>query len=400
MYQLIVLDDEIRVGQTIAHIASSESFQTKVTTNGPGFFATLEESSPNCIILDLIMPGHDGIQMINHLANQNCRASLLIISGADQRVINTAANIAVARGLNVIGKLQKPFTADALRHYLKLAATCPETVSKACNNSPSRQLPGLTPQMIQRALDSEEFSLSYQPQINCNDGHLVGFEALSRWQLPGYGAVSPDIFIPAIEHSGLMQVFTLQIARSAIKWFRRAIDCHPTGSADLSLSINISAKNLTCRQFATEIHALCDDCGVAPQRIILELTESHALTDVMLSTELLAQLRIQGFRISIDDFGSGYSSLIQLTRLPFSEIKIDRTFVSNAMESDESRQVIRTIISLGKSLGLKSVAEGVEDEGTLSLLRESGCDYAQGFHISRPLNPDAAARLIGTGAVS
>ncbi|MEX1196462.1 MAG: EAL domain-containing response regulator [Pseudohongiellaceae bacterium] len=399
MYQLIVLDDETTVGQTIAHIARSESFQTRVTTSEASFFTTLEECAPTCIILDLIMPEHDGIQIINRLANQNCEVNLLILSGADQRVINTVVNVAVARGLNVIGKLQKPFTAEALRHYLKLSVTRQDTIKPPSNDLPSPQLPGISPEMIKHALENNEFSLRYQPQVHCGNGELVGFEALSRWQLPGHGYISPDLFIPVIEDNGLMPVFTLQITRNALHWFSQTIDRYPAAVENLSLSINVSARNLTDRQFATDIRALCTECGVPPGRVILELTESQALSDIILSSELLAQLRIHGFRISIDDFGSGHSSLIQLARLPFSEIKIDRAFVSNAMESEESRNIIRSIISLGKSLGLKSVAEGVEDSGTLNLLRDSGCDYAQGYHINHPLDPEAAAQLIGAGLV-
>lgn len=395
-HELLVLDDERTVGDTVAALAGHENFRTAVTTTADEFFDALDASSPACIVLDLIMPGEDGVKILQSLARRGCRSCVLIISGAPSRVTEAAASAGLERGLDVIGHLAKPFAIDELRYYLKLAAgRCSNVLDQGVVLSRAQHRDPPDEAMLRAALERDEISVVFQPQVSCGDNRLIGFEALARWWHPDEGLIGPDVFIPAMEHAGLMCGFTLMVAEKAMRWFADL----GQQAAELSLSINISARNLTEPRFPDDMEQLCGQLGVEPARIVLELTESSALGNVAQSAELLTRLRLMGFRVSIDDFGSGYSSLIQLTRLPFSEIKIDKAFVGRAGTSREAREVVLAILKLSRSLGLQSVAEGVEDRETLEWLDEQGCDYAQGFLISRPMPGDDAAEWMGAATL-
>lgn len=280
-----------------------------------------------------------------------------------------------------------------------------EIITAAPGKKPeSREPKEISLPAIYRAIKNNEFTLTYQPQIRCHDGRIAGFEALARWRHPTQGLIEPGRFIPVVERSGLIGQFTVQIVRQALLWFSTHIlsadsDRSPTpewatGNTPLSLSINLSTRNLAEPRFFEAMTCLCASYRVPPEQVVLELTETSAIEDPSRSLELLTRLRIKGFQVSIDDFGSGYSSMLLLTRLPFSEIKIDRRFVGTALASGESRSVVKAIIELGRSLGLRSVAEGVEDEPTLQFLRDTGCEIAQGFHIAQPMFGEDAARWI------
>lgn len=237
----------------------------------------------------------------------------------------------------------------------------------------------------------------YQPKLHCQSGALAGFEALVRWQHPELGIVPPDRFISLAERSGRMDALTRTVFTQALDWFS-ALRSGAGMAGDqvlsdqtlnsLTLSVNVSAVSLGSVELFDWLEALCESHGLTPNRLILELTETSAMEDPVASLDMMTRLRMKGFQLSIDDFGTGYSSMLQLVRLPFSEIKVDKSFVLTASNSEESRTVIRSVVDLGRSLGLRSTAEGVEDAETLDYLRRIGCDLAQGFHIARPMPGD------------
>lgn len=198
----------------------------------------------------------------------------------------------------------------------------------------------------------------------------------------------PDSFIPLAEKSGLVDDLTRLVFDKALRWIADFSD-HDTMATSLRqahLSLNISARTLTNDSLFRWVLSRCDELGLDRHRLVFELTESSAMGDVVTAMDTLTRLRIQGFNLSIDDFGTGFSSMVQLVRLPFSEIKIDKSFVMDSGHSPESRAVIRSVVDLGRSLGLLSTAEGVEDQATLDYLQSLGCDLAQGYFISRPLS--------------
>ncbi len=387
MERMLIFEHDPQAAQSAARIAEDAALQVRVAKSVEGFRCALTNEHPAYVLIDLSMPGTDGLDIIQLMAKHECEASVILTSGADPRLLEATARIAAARGLRVIGHLSKPFPSRGLSRMLRQAGgALPATFVPGTQHSLE-----LSSSILRQAIENCEFSLAYQLQVCCRDGHLAGFEALARWQHTD-GLIAPDRFIPAVERAGLMPEFTVRIAEQALSWFRKNILAAPPAYADIvvqslpTLSINISAYNLTRPDFPEVMAQLCEKQAVDSSRVVLELTETSALDDPVLSLELLTRLRAQGFQLSIDDFGAGYSSMQQLVRLPFSEIKIDRVFVASALQSDTSRSVVKSIVELGHSLGLPSTAEGVEDEATLQFLDFIGCDLAQGYFIARPMS--------------
>jgi EAL domain-containing protein (putative c-di-GMP-specific phosphodiesterase class I)/GGDEF domain-containing protein len=416
--RLLILDDDPLTGQTIRNIAALAGFGVELTANHTDFFAALVDWQPDVIALDLVMPEMDGVEVIAELARRNCICKIIITSGVGGRVLDAAGRSATERGLDIIGVLPKPFTPASLRELL---AKCPPpgSLKKSSRNLDEGFRAALssktTPQELVRAIKNHEIHLCYQPKVGCKSGVLSGFEALARWTHPLRGVIPPDEFIPLAEEHQLIDMLTNEILDQALLWFRNMLAIiraekevyksiqDPDG---LTLSINISALSLSNMGMFDRLMLMCRDLEIEPQSLIFELTETSAMEDPVSSLELLTRLRLRGFRLSIDDFGTGYSSMLQLVKLPFSELKVDKSFVSTAKESEESRVVIKSIVSLAMSLGLIVTAEGIEDEETLNFLRNIGCTLAQGYHISRPMpgamvmdwlaarnNPDEQRRL-------
>lgn len=392
--RLLVLDDDPMIGQTIESIAKSAGFESRVTTRPEEFFETLESWSPSHIALDLVMPDMDGVEVLVELARRESRARIVITSGVGSRVLDAAARSAAEHGLPIAGVVPKPFSPRELREILLRDS---DTVPEADPGKRAAFIGGasseITETEFEQALEREEFKLVYQPKVHCAGGELAGFEALVRWESPERGLISPAMFIPLAESSGLIGELTRQVIASAITWFSEGVqksigeDKRSRSLLEqMTLSINLSARSLADTEFIDLVRHSCKDAGIDPRRVVFELTETSAMEDPVTSLDLLTRLRMKGFQLSIDDFGTGFSSMLQLVRLPFSEIKIDKSFVMTAAQSEESRAVIRSVVELGHSLGLRTTAEGVEDQDTMEYLKEIGCDLAQGYLISRPLD--------------
>jgi EAL domain-containing protein (putative c-di-GMP-specific phosphodiesterase class I) len=233
---------------------------------------------------------------------------------------------------------------------------------------------------LQRALDHGELSLVYQPKIHLATGTVTGVEALARWQDPEFGALEPAMFVRVAEECGLIDALTEWGLRTAlrqwIEWRDQGIKVH--------LAVNISALSLRDVYLPDYIQRLCMHEGVPCDYLTVEITES-ATQNVVQLLDTLTRFRLKGFGVSLDDFGTGYASLLQLRQLPYSEIKIDRSFVCDSRTSAESWLIIKAVTDLAHAMGLIVTAEGVEDPETLDLLKALGCDDVQGYHISAPL---------------
>ncbi|MDT8397947.1 MAG: EAL domain-containing protein [Pseudomonadales bacterium] len=395
--RLLILDDELLTAQTIRSIAEFASFDVQLTTSPEEFFQILENWQPHFVAIDLIMPGMDGLEVMAELARRQCRSRIIITSGVGNRVLDAAGRSASEHGLNIGGVLPKPFTPASLRALL--VDQLPEKQDPELKSTPGPQEPmpdrseiGIAE--LHQALLRNELFVMYQPKIVCQSGMLAGFEALVRWHHPRLGELAPDLFIPLAENNGLIDALTNEVFRQSLDWFSEF--CSDTRSglspddsrqdlSRLTLSINISALSLTNQELFEGLIKLCRSKNIEPQRLIFELTETSAMEDPVLSLDLLTRLRMKGFRLSIDDFGTGFSSMLQLVRLPFSEVKVDKSFVITARDSEESRAVIKSIVDLSHSLGLQTIAEGIETEESLSYLKTIGCDLAQGYFIARPM---------------
>jgi EAL domain-containing protein (putative c-di-GMP-specific phosphodiesterase class I) len=385
--KLLVLDDDPAIGETISMMAKRAGVECRFTCLAEDFFDALAHWHPTHIALDLAMPGHDGIEAIRRLAELGCEAMIILISGTDGRVLDAAYRAGRNHGLNVAGAIAKPFSFAALREFV-VAKPVPIPSPSELELEPLA-LPRVDEGMLVRAMDAGHIGVAFQPKVVCRNGALAGFEGLARWSHPECGAIPPDSFIPIAEKNGLCARLTEIVFDTALAWFGGL------RMSELTLSLNVSATSLDDIGLADRLAALCEQHDVRPDRMIVEVTESSAIYDQTVALDLLVRLRLKGFRLSIDDFGVGYSSLSQLARMPFSELKIDKSFVINTCQSQESRNIIKAIVGLSKSLGLSTVAEGVEDLSTLHMLREIGCDQAQGYFIGRPMNRRAMAAWLG-----
>jgi EAL domain-containing protein (putative c-di-GMP-specific phosphodiesterase class I)/ActR/RegA family two-component response regulator len=375
---VMVLDDDPGVGVTIARIAERSGLSATVHSDTAAFFEALATVHPSHIVLDLMMPEIDGIEVLRHLASVDCRAGVIITSGVGPRVLDAARRFAVEHGVDLRGTLAKPFQVAALRALLETGPGAGD------QHEPTGSDEEICHLALRSALDDGALSVVFQPKVACSSGRPVGFEALAKWQRADGSHVPADRFVAVAERTGLIGMLTEQVVEQALAWLAR--DVPP----ELSLAINLSPLSFDDMGVVARLETRCAAFGVAPDRIVLEMTETIAMRDPVATLGVLTRLRVRGFRVSIDDFGIGYSSIAQLARLPFSELKIDRNFVRGITASTENRIIARAMVGLGHSLGLVVAAEGVEDAGSLAYLAGVGCDHAQGYHIAPPLPATAA----------
>ena len=234
---------------------------------------------------------------------------------------------------------------------------------------------------LRQAITRGDLTVYLQPKADLRTGEVSAVEALVRWEHPERGTLLPDVFIPAAERSDLIRPLTLSVLGAAIE----ACATWRRGGLDIGVAVNVSARSLIDHGLPDDIAALLHHHEVPPSLLTIELTESSVMTDPGRTIELLTRLHDMGVRLSVDDFGTGYSSLSYLKRLPVDEVKIDRGFVTDMRHNADDAVIVRSIIDLGANLSLSVVAEGVEDGETWDALGEFGCDYAQGYHISRPV---------------
>jgi EAL domain-containing protein (putative c-di-GMP-specific phosphodiesterase class I) len=242
--------------------------------------------------------------------------------------------------------------------------------------------PLLLVEELRLAVEAGELVLHYQPQLDLASGEVVAFEALLRWPHPRLGIVPPLTFLPLAEEAGLMRALTSWVMREALaqcaSW--RAAD------HDVAIAVNVSTSNLLDVGFTDLVRSLLGQFGLPPSALVIELTETSIISDFERSRSVIEELRDLGLVVSIDDFGAGFTSLAYLSSLAVGELKLDRSFITGLASGERKRdpELVRATIDLGHALGLRVVAEGVEDVATLDLLSDLGCDLAQGFCISHP----------------
>jgi diguanylate cyclase (GGDEF)-like protein len=239
---------------------------------------------------------------------------------------------------------------------------------------------------LRRAIDNDELTLYYQPKVDLESGECIGVEALVRWRHPRRGLVAPDQFIPLAEQTGLIRPLSRWVLTAAL---RQARAWQEEDGLEVPIAINLSMRDLHDPDLPDTVAEMLSTWQIPTARIMVEITENGLMADPARALATVTGLRAMGIRIAIDDFGTGYSSLAYLKRLPVDELKIDRSFVRELAADLDDLAIVRSTISLGHDLGLKIVAEGVEDLATLDLLRTLGCDVGQGYHISRPVTADA-----------
>ncbi|MEO8133252.1 MAG: EAL domain-containing response regulator [Betaproteobacteria bacterium] len=329
------------------------------------------------VISDLDMPGVDGMEFLRLLAEQQPGAAVLIVSGKHASILRSVELMAKEYGLAMLGTLGKPPRVSTLR--TRLAA-----FAKAPANRPRSGAAAMSAAKILEGLDLDQFEPFFQPKAELESRRICGAEALVRWRHPTLGIVVAGSFIDVAEENGLIDRLTWAILEKTAAQMRR----WEAAGVRLPVNVNFSQSSLSDTLFPSRLIDVLARHGVQPERLIVEITESVAMTDIAHCLESLSRLRMRGFGLSIDDFGTGHSSMQQLTRAPYTELKIDQAFVTGASAHPHLRAVLESGIDIARKLNMQCVGEGVEtldDWNCLKLLR---CDIAQGYFIGRPMEGD------------
>ena len=365
--RLLIADTDTETRRTAGDFAAKHGYTIAHATDEAQFRDLVGRFEPTVILLDPLGLSPQDFDALRWLGFRRDRSTLIIVISKDSFSL-APEEIRMAYGLEVALATAKP-----LRESMLEAVLLPQLV-RARN---------LCETDLRRAVDRAQLCAHYQPKLRRSDQgwDLVGIEALLRWNHPEHGLVYPEDFIELAESHGLIGALTDYVLQDGIDqiaaWNRRG--------HRLVLSVNLSARLLTDVDFADRMCDFLFSRGVAPDQLTLEITESATFGDPSSTLEILSRLRARGIGLALDDFGIGYSSLTQLYKLPFSEVKIDKSVGMEVDQTPAARMIVRAIVDLGHHLGLSVCCEGIESRTALDVLHQCGCDLAQGYFIARPM---------------
>ncbi|MBO0494054.1 EAL domain-containing response regulator [Pseudomonas sp. Marseille-Q1929] len=404
MATLLIVDDEPQVRKLLETLLQYEGYHTLSVGSGEEALALVAEQPPDLILLDIMMPGMDGFEVANQLKGNPATANIPIImlsalsepsarlsglqTGAEEFISKPVERVEL--WLRVRNLLRLKAYGDQLKsHSLMLEQQLRERGSETAKMSVHDLALLDLENALRQAVTAREFTLHYQPKLDLANGRISGVEALLRWERPGYGAVSPGVFVPILERLGLIVLVGRWVIEQACK---QIAQWQHSDIGALEVSVNVSGHQLIEGDLITDIGQLLAEAGVEPHWLEVELTESSLMENTPHTISSLQRLREMGVKIAIDDFGTGYSSLAYLRRFPLDTLKIDIAFVREVTSNPQDAAIARTIIELAHSLGLRAVAEGVETPAQLAFLKEAGCDQLQGYLFSQPLPVAALER--------
>ena len=378
---IVVIDDDAFIRKLLARQLNCLGYENVLT------YACAEDALPvfaaaipiDLVFCDLQMPGMDGVELVRNLVSVGYSGALVLISGESERVLHSVGKLARAHRLDVLGVVQKPFSIDQLKRLLALYAASERRLGAA------RQGKVYSAEALRQAIADGQLTNRYQPQVTLANGAIAGVEALVRWEHPQDGLVYPSEFIATAEEHGLIDDLMTVVLRDALHQIRRWND----RGLGLVVAVNVSMTNLNALAFPETIAQAATEAGVPLESLVLEITESRFMEDPVGSLDILTRLRLKKTGLSIDDFGTGHSSLAQLRDIPFDEIKLDQSFIHGAAQDPALRAIVETTMDMARRLGLKTVAEGVEDRADWDFVRAAGCDVAQGYFVARPMSADA-----------
>jgi len=363
--RLMVMDDDPDVGTFFGQVGEDLGFETRVLSDPAQFAQVVLDFSPTVLLLDLQMPGRDGIELLRELSTLDRHPKVLIASGLDSRVLTTASELGISMGVEVAGAFCKPIALDELEVLLIRLKSQKKVV---------------TANHLRQAIDNHQLVVHYLPKATFKSpGRWIieGAEALVRWEHPEYGLLYPRDFIGIAEESGLIMEVTDFVFRASMEqarvWFANGLY--------MELGVNLSAQFLGDLGFPDRLLTLIRENNLDPSMVTIELMETTAMQDPAVALDILARLRVKNINLCLDDFGTGASSLTHLYRMPFSEVKLDNPFTNDMRLREDARALVEGLIYLAHKLKMRACAEGVEDEDTLRLLETMHCDKVQGHLI-------------------
>jgi EAL domain-containing protein (putative c-di-GMP-specific phosphodiesterase class I)/ActR/RegA family two-component response regulator len=362
--RVLAFDDDAAVGRLVVRVATLAGMEATAVTEADAFGQSLRTDPPQLVVLDLQLGDTDGVEQLRLLAKQHYSGAVVLMSGFDARVLGTARALGQSLGLKVVGALEKPVRIAELEQMLELVQSVGQSLSA---------------EWLLKAIANNELLLEFQPIVSRQPKALKKLEALVRWQHPVLGRIPPGDFLPMAESdTATMDALTEWVVGTAVDAYQALAKL----GISVPLAVNVSAQNLHALSLPDRLEQRLRAGGMPARHLCLEITETAAFENAAHTMDILSRMRLKGMELSIDDFGTGYSSLKMLRQMPFSEIKIDRSFVSDATTSRDSRAIVKSIIDLAANMDMACVAEGVETEAIADLLEQLGVRDLQGYLIA------------------
>jgi len=374
---LVVEDDGFQRRTVARMLRALGATEVREARDGKEGLASMQGTRVDLVVCDLDMPEMDGMEFMRHLGTAHSAASVIISSAKDRLLAESVERMAIAYGVHLLGLMEKPATLSGLEDMIARRGATEPQLHLLTSPDHSYSL-----QEILHGVRQKQFVPFYQPKVSLLTGEVLGMEALARWRHPEHGLVAPDAFIGVLELSRDIDDLTLSILESAVSLCHRM---HARGFP-LTVSLNLSLVSLSDTAMAHRMSKIVQIVGLDPRFVIIEVTETAAMTEIAPALENLARLRMRGFGLSVDDFGTGFASLQQLMRVPFTELKIDRGFVTGVAAKVASRIILESSVGMARKFGISTVAEGVESMADWMVAKTAGCDMAQGFFIGRPMD--------------
>lgn len=390
--KLLIVDDSPVQREFMLQLCRDIGFiEISCAENGEIALPMLQQQQFDLLICDLEMPGLDGIELLHRVASLNCNAAVIIVSGREQNLISAVELMARADGLQVLGSLQKPLDTAAFSQLLSQLKA--QTQSHKNSVQQQQQHPLLDFKELSEALQQHRFVLHYQPKVDVQSGQLAGVEALVRLQHPNRGLIYPGHFIAVCERFNLIDALSYEVLLLAIAQLQqwRIAGFIP------KISVNLSATSFENAFFLQQVNQLLADSAIDPTQLMFEVTETAVIRNMGQALAFLSRLRLSGFGLSIDDYGTGYSSVKQLSQIPFTELKIDRSLIDGIASRRHLQVILSSTLSMCQQLGIQVVAEGVESHADWQYLQQFNGLVAQGYYLAKPMPCQALEQWIQQG---
>ncbi len=326
------------------------------------------------VICDLRLSDGDAFQMISELSRRRFAGAIVLVSNTSSMMLNCAADLAESGGLRVIGTFERPLPVRRLIETIDQGLFGGVPAAKDCTSE-------INASVIARDIKNWNIEAVFQPKVSLATGDITGFEALARWNHPDYGLIPPAYFLARAEHSSMIDDLTIEMLTQSLRMLRTISTITPRAR----MSVNLSGRSLQDPTLPDRLFSLTEEHGVRPSQVVFEITETQIVRNRSSAVSSVNRLGLMGFGISLDDFGTGFSSLDRLKSMPFTELKVDRRFCHGASNREQLVHILRNCHDLARDLGLEIVAEGVEDDADLELVRKLDYDVVQGFCVSRPI---------------